>query len=202
MALAGVELGEVIFGLFDLGAFEDLEAHADEDVLDLIEHDIHRVLVAELRRLAGHGHIERLGLETHLEHAGVERLAALVERFLKLGAHLVCQLAHGRALLRRQAAHLLEDGGQFTLFAEVLHAQVFQRGDVVRLQNGGDGSLAQLLQHFFHANNSSVARFSWFVAFLAGSRTKKDPPIPHTGTKGNFRGTTRIRRVRTALCAR
>ena len=202
VALAGVELGEVVFGLFDLGAFEDLKAHADEDVLNLVEHDVHRVLVAELRRFSGHGHVERLGLEAHLEHAGVERLAALVDRFLQFGAHLVCQLAHGRALLRRQAAHLLEDGGQLTLFAEVLHTQVFQRGDVVRLQNGGDGSLAQLLQHFFHANNSSVARFSWFVAFLAGSRTKKDPPVPHTGTKGNFRGTTRIRRVRAALCAR
>ena len=158
--LGGVELGEVILGLLDLRTFEDLEAHADEDVLDLVEHDVHRVLVTELRRFAGHGHIERLGLEAHLEHARIERLAALLERCLKLRAHLVCQLAHGRALLRRQAAHLLEDGGQLTLFAEVLHAQVFQRRDVVRLQNGVDRSLAQLLQHFFHANNSFVAKFT------------------------------------------
>ena len=109
--LGGVKLGEVILGLLDLRAFEDLKAHADEDVLDLVEHDVHRVLVAELRRFAGHGHIERLGLEAHLEHARIERLAALLECCLKLRAYLVCQLAHGRALLRRQAAHLLEDGG-------------------------------------------------------------------------------------------
>ena len=37
------------------------------------------------------------------------------------GADLIGHLAHDGALLSRETAHQLEDGGQFALFAQVLH---------------------------------------------------------------------------------
>ena len=63
MALFDVQLREVVGGLLDLRAVDDLIAHADEDLLDLLQHAVHRVLVAHFHGLAGNGDIHGLGLE-------------------------------------------------------------------------------------------------------------------------------------------
>ena len=99
MGLVDVELGKVIGGLFDLGAVDDLKAHADEDVLDLVEDVVHRVLVAERRRPARQRDVHRLALELALQQLFRQLLAPLVERLFDLGADGVGQLAHDRALL-------------------------------------------------------------------------------------------------------
>ena len=71
------------------------------------------------RALAGHGHVHasRLpaGRPAGLAFSSRGRSSIIV---LDIGAHLVGQLADDRALLGREGAHLLEDGGQLPFFAQ------------------------------------------------------------------------------------
>ena len=136
VSLEAVELGEVVVGGLDLAVLENFKAHADEDVLDLVEHLIHRVLFADLHGLAGDGDVHRLGLELHLQRFCGQLLRARLHALLELGAHLVGKLADDRALLRAELAHLLEDSGQLAPLAEVLHAQ---RLKILRLLRAADG---------------------------------------------------------------
>ena len=99
---------------------------------------------------AGERHVERFVAEFFL-HGGLgERGPAALEAQLELGAHAVGELTHDGPLLRRELAHLLEDGGELALFAEVLHAQLLQGLCACGLGYGGGGELSELFQHLFH----------------------------------------------------
>ena len=157
MALVGVQTVEVVNRLLDLGAVVDLEAHADEDVLELVYDDVHGVLVAAFDSLAGQGDIQGLGLELCFQRGLFKLLAALVYGLLELGAHTVGHLAHGRTLLGGQLAHLLQNNGELTLLAQVLHAQRVQRRDVRRGRHGLKGRALEHFELFFHLT-SSIAK--------------------------------------------
>ena len=71
------------------------------------QHLIHRVLLAELSRLARDGHVHGLGQQAHRHRLARELSGALFDGGFQLGAQLVGELAHDGALLRGELAHLL-----------------------------------------------------------------------------------------------
>ena len=150
MPLLDVQAGEVIAGLLDLRAVDNRIAHADEDLLDLLQHLVHRVLMPHREFLAGDGHVDGLRRKALFQRGGLQLGLAALELRLDLGAHAVGQLTHDRALLGGQLAHLLQDGGQLALFAQNPDAQRVERG---RVGGGVDGlqrlrlGLFQLLFH-------------------------------------------------------
>ena len=150
MIFRNVQLREVIIGKLDLRAVKNFEAHGDEQVLRLVERDVHRVAVAELHGLAGNGHVDGLGLELLLERLRLECGFCLLKLFLDGGADVVGHLAHDGALLGRELAHRFQNGGQLTLFAKKTHAQRFQ---LVGIANGierVERLLPDLLKLLFH----------------------------------------------------
>ena len=151
MVLRRVELCEVIFGKLYLRSLEYFKAHADKNVLYLVENVIHGVLVADRGLAARHGDIHGLALEPALKEAGLNVAAALVQPLLKLGADLVCKLAHDGALLRGELAHLLENGGQLALLAEIPDAQGLKLLRLLSLRDGAERFFTQCLQHFLHS---------------------------------------------------
>ena len=182
MALLDVELREVVLGKFDLAVFENFKAHADEDVLDLVEHLIHRVLHADLFLLAGDGHVHGLGLELELHGLVGELFRLFLDVRFELGAHVVGELPDHGALFGAELAHLLQNGGQLPLFAKVADAQCFE---VLRLAGVGDrierrlADRFQLLFHIISPFQVKICRIS-----KIGGRGKKIAFPPDTlGTK-------------------
>ena len=183
VVLVGVQAVEVIDGLLDLGAVVYLKAHADEDVLELVDDDVHRVLVPALDALAGQGDVQRLGLELRFQRGLGEGGLAALELGLELGAHAVGQLADDGALLCGELAHLFEDGGELALLAEVLHPQRLKRFGVRGAGDGGCGFGPELFQHLFH--------FVSDFPFRSCGTHKKTAPRPIQDERPLFRGTTR-----------
>ena len=101
-------------------------AHADEDVLEFVQGDIHGVPVAHRHGLAGDSDIQRLGLQPGLQRLGLQLLALGLQLGLQSGAHLVGQLTHGGPLLGGELAHLLEYGSELALLAQILDPQGVQ----------------------------------------------------------------------------
>ena len=138
MAFLGVEAVEVELSQLHLGAVQHGEAHADEDLLDLIQGDIHGVAVALLHGLAGDGDVQGLSLQTVLQGLGFQLLALGLQSLLQGGADLVGQLAHGGALLGGELAHHLQHRGELALLAQVLDAQAVQLGSGLGALKGGE----------------------------------------------------------------
>ena len=137
MSLLRIELVEVVLGQLHLRAVQHGEAHADEDVLDLIQGQVHGVLVSQLHLAAGDGHIHSLVLQALLQGLGLQLTGGGLNGRLQSGADLVGQLAHGGALLGRQLAHHFQNGGELTLLAQILDAQAVQLGGGLGLPKGG-----------------------------------------------------------------
>ena len=169
MAFLDIQLVKVVFGLLHLGPVDDLKAHAHEDVLDLVENVVHRVLVSDAHILGGQGHVDGLQLQLLLHHRALQLTAARVDGAFNVGAQLVCKLPHGGALLGGELAHLAENAGELALLAEILDAQRLQALCVLTLQDGLDRGVPKLLHHFSHMNLLTI---------------KKLPP--HTGTKAKL----------------
>ena len=104
----GVERGEVVVARLDVGAVLDGVAHAAEDLLHLLDDLGDEVLGAHVGHAARQRHVHRVGGDARLEGRMLELVATVLERRLHAGAHLVGELAHLRALLRRELAHLTE----------------------------------------------------------------------------------------------
>ena len=151
-----VERREVVVVELDLGAFGDLVAEADEDVLDLTHGLADEVLVAGREGLAGQGDVDALVGQRGGERFALELRLALLHELLELLADEVAALADQRALLGRQARDGAQELRQRALAPQHLDARLLQRGEVAGVQDrvpAGvvDGreagrSLAQLLQ--------------------------------------------------------
>ena len=136
MIFISVQAVKIIRRFLDLGAVVNLEAHADEDVLELVNDDVHGVLVPAVDALAGQRDVQRLGCEPGLQRGLLERHAAAVYRLFKLRPDAVGELTHGRALLRGELSHLLQDCRELALFPEIPDAQRVQLGHVGRRGDG------------------------------------------------------------------
>ena len=150
VGLRGVELGEVVAFQLDLRAVHDLKAHVKEHLLDLIQHGVHGVLVAQSRLLAGDGDVYGLGLQLGFQRRLLQNGGLRLDGLFHSGPDFVGHLAHDGALLSRETAHQLEDGGQLTLFAQVLHPQRVQFRRGLRAGDGFQSALADGFQLFFH----------------------------------------------------
>ena len=79
-----VERFEVVIVVFDFGAFENLVAHAREDVLDLLTHLHERMHAPERQPSAGQRHVHRAGRHLRrlqfLRRVGERRFDLLLQR--------------------------------------------------------------------------------------------------------------------------
>ena len=136
MVLRGVELGEIVVRLLNLRAVHNLKAHVQEDFLHLVQHGIHGVLVAHDGLFAGNGHVHGLRRQPGLQGLPGEDAGLGLDGLLQAGADVVGQLAHDGAELGGQSAHLLQNGGELALLAQVLDPEGLQPGGFL---GGGDG---------------------------------------------------------------
>ena len=134
MAAIGRERVEVVPGVGHLGALVDLEAHAEEDVLDLALHLGQEVQPPAPERLAGQRDVEGALRVEPLELLALDRLAARLDGGLEPRAdpvqeHAALAVAHAAQRLREVA-----------LPAEVADARVVELAGV---GGGGDRLLAR-----------------------------------------------------------
>ena len=103
-----IERREVVVVVLDLGAFKDLEAHAREDIDELVldaRHGVERPLSLPLAR---HGDVERLAFQPRRKFALLDARLRRRKVSFQLFADGVHLLAEGRALLGRDLLHLLQ----------------------------------------------------------------------------------------------
>ena len=153
MVLGDVERFKVVVVELDFRAFSDREAQADKDLLELVEHDIERVFLADDDFLTRQGNVDGLGLELVRERGLLDLSAARFDDGLDFGAHIVDHLADRRTVLGRNVLHALEQRGQIALFAEELDARFIE---CARIRSGGQllfCGLQNALQFFFHGDS-------------------------------------------------
>ena len=117
-------LKAVMVGL-DLGAVNNIKAHAKEYFLYFFKHCCEGVKSANFGSLAGESNVD--GLRSHFICSCLrfESLCLFCDLSLDLASHLVCKLTDNGSFLCGKSAHLLEYGGKLALFAEKLNSQLF-----------------------------------------------------------------------------
>ena len=145
-----VQCLKVVVVVLHLRALGNVKAHAHKDVLDFVQNDGQRVLVADLGQGAGHGHIQGFLSQPLLLGCLFDLCGLVGDGVLNVLANFVCQLADHRALLSRQLAHLLQNSGQLALFAQVLNTGFFQLFGAVKGGQCFFGGPADLFQLCFH----------------------------------------------------
>ena len=123
VAFLGVELVKIIGGQLYFRPIQNGEAHADENVLDFVQCNVHGMLVADFMRLAGNGNVHGFGLHACFQCGRLQLFPGGFQCSFQCSAHFVGQLAHGRALFGGEPSHLLEHSGQFAFFAQILYPQ-------------------------------------------------------------------------------
>ena len=180
VVVGGIELGEVVVGLLHLGTIHDLKAHVDKNFFDLVQHAVHRVLVADFNFPAGDSDIHCLQLELGLHGLLGENGGLRLHGLFHVGADLVGHLPHHGAQLGRESTHLFENSGQLSLFAQVFDPQRLQLGGLPSSGDGFQRMLANGFQLFLHIKSS----FTWmWINKLYRGKTKS-PPSLYLGTKG------------------
>ena len=123
-----MEFVEVVLGQLHLGAVQHGEAHADEDVLQLVQGQVPWGAFAPASPAAGDGHPAPRPSGAAPGPGPPVSAAAVFDGRLQGGADLVGQLAHGGALLGGQLTHHFQNGGELALLAQILDAQAVQFG--------------------------------------------------------------------------
>ena len=153
MILRDVQRLEVVVVELDLRAFRDREAKTEENLLELVEHDVQRMLLADDNVLTRQGNVDGLRLQLLLERSLLDQLLLLVNDGFDLRTNVVDQLTNNRTLLCGNVLHALEQRGQLTLFAEELNAGLVQRARILRGSELLLRGLQNALQLFFHTNS-------------------------------------------------
>ncbi len=91
----------------NLRAFCNREAQTDEDFLELVQHDIERVLFADDDFLARQSDVDSLSLQLMCQRSLLDDFLLLVDDGLDFGAHVVDELADNRTLLCGHVLHAL-----------------------------------------------------------------------------------------------
>ena len=150
MPLLNIQAGEVVTCQLHLRAVHHGVAHAHKDVLDLLQHHIHGMLVPQRDGLTGNGHVHGFRLQLCFQYGGADGSFPDFQFLFDGCPDGIGKLPHDRALLGGQLTHLLQHGGQFALFAQQPDAQLFQRGRCGSGLQRGKGVSLDLLQLFFH----------------------------------------------------
>ncbi len=98
-----VERFEVVVVVLELGAFRDVEPHAQEDLLDALAQQRERMAMTDKRRAAGERDIDRVG-----GRRAHQRLFRLFERLLRELPQRVQRLPARAAILRRRRPEVLQ----------------------------------------------------------------------------------------------
>jgi len=126
VALLCVEAVKVIVSQFYLRAVQDGKSHAYEDVFNLVQGNVHGVLMPQLLLAARDGDVHRLCLHLGFQLDFLQLFLLAFDLVGQLLPDLIGQLTNDRAFLRRELTHLLEEGCELALFPQVLHPDVFQ----------------------------------------------------------------------------
>ena len=157
MILRDVQRLEVVVIQLNLRTLSDREAQTEENLLELVEHDVQRMLLADDNVLTRQGNVDSLRLQLLLECSLLDQLLLLVNDGFDLRTNVVDQLTNNRTLLCGNVLHALEQRGQLTLFAEELDAGLVQRARILRGSELLLRGLQNALQLFFHTNSPSLA---------------------------------------------
>ena len=189
MIFRDVEAGEVVVGKLDLRTVQNLKAHGDEQLLRLVQRDVHRVAVTQPHGVAGDGHVHRLGAELCLQRLFLEAGARFFKLILDGGAHVVRDLTHHRALLRGELAHHLEHARQLALFAKEADAQRVQLIGALDRAESIERFLTDLFKLLFH-----ITAFSFVKCLRQLTRA-------HAVFRGAKRRRRRSSRARKRVCS-
>ena len=144
------------------------------------------MLVAQSRHFAGQGHVQRFGDKARLLLGRFDLFFFFCDFFFDLRSDLIGDLTDDGSFLRRKLAHLLEDGGQFALFAKEAHPHGFQLG---RRTGCADGFLRRLRDCF-------ELIFQIYQSFPV---LHHKSPSPATGRKASLSFITTCKRELTLL---
>ena len=179
MPFLDVQAGEVIVGKLNFGAVNDLVAHADKHILDLLKHLIHRVLVAHLALSTGDGNINGFTCQLCLQYSSMDSGFAFFQPCLNRCTDGIGKLTHNRSFFRRKLAHLLQNGSEFTFLTQQLDPKVFQR---CRSRSGiqcCECLVLDLFQLFFHILYSFQTGKYKKITLRPQSGRKEDLPRYH-----------------------
>ena len=150
MVLGHVEgLKAVVVGLH-LGAVHHVKAHGLEDVHQVLQHDVQGMQAAGSGSLAGQGDVQGLLGQLLFQRLGLKLGLTDGESLLQSLPDLVGYLTHNGAFLGRELAHLLENGGQLTLFTQILDPQSIQLFAVLTALQSSQGLLLDVFQLVAH----------------------------------------------------
>ena len=176
MVFRDVQRLEVVVVILHLGALDDLEAEADEDVLKLGLHQRERVTAADGCGLGGQGDVHRLRLELCLKRRLMRRRLFLLNQILDVGAHVVGHLTDFRSFLGGELPHAAQHACQLAFLAEVLHAQSFEVSILLAELCRRLG--LDLFQHFFQIETPP-----FYIYFLLTTKNRPEKrQKPFSGT--------------------
>ena len=143
---------------FHLGAVHHIEAHAQKDLLHLVQHQGDGVTVAGGRGGTRHGDVNGLGPQLLLQEGSLKGLGPGGEFPLHRFPDLVGQLADDRTLLGGKPPHPFQDGGKLPFLAQELDPKVVQLLEAFGLGKLLMGRSPDRFQCGFHAFSSSFQR--------------------------------------------
>ena len=94
VSLFDVQPGEVVVRKLHFGTVHHGVAHAHEDILDLLQHHVHGMLVTQLHCVTGDGHVNGLGSQLCFQSPGTDGSLALFQLGFNFAADGVCHLTH------------------------------------------------------------------------------------------------------------
>ena len=177
--LGHVQAGKVVVIVLDLREGAHRKTHAGEHVDDLVGDQGQRVQAAHGAGLGGQGDVHRLGGVAGSKLCLLHGLGGGIVVCLHLLLEFVDDLAHRRALFRRNGAQILHQGRDLAVFAEVFLPEGSQRLLAGHLTKAFSGLLGQLIDHCLHGFSLLYSLCSW-----SGVQQKSSVPCPTAQAKG------------------
>ena len=115
MAFFCIQTVKIIVGQLHFRSIQNGKTHTYKDVFDLVQSQIHGVLVAHALLYAGNGYVHSFGFQTCLKIDFLNFFLLAIDFGGQLLSDLIGQLTDDRPFLSRELAHLFEHSGQLTL---------------------------------------------------------------------------------------
>ena len=154
VTLFDVQTGEVVACKLPLGTVNHLIAETDKDVLDLLQHHVHRMLMTQRHAIAGDGDIHCLLRQLCLQHCCTDGSLTLLQLGFDLSAHGIGQLTHYGTLFGAELAHHLQNSGKLTLLAQPFDPQLIQRSRCFSGIQRSQRLHTDIFQLLFHISSS------------------------------------------------
>ena len=146
--LGSVERREVVPVGLDLATAFDLVANAREDIYALANNAVDEMLAADGHAAARQRDVDRTSLKLGIKLSCFEYRLTFGKSRLNHIAHLVGELAHDGALLRRDITHAAQHACERSLLAKHADTHLLERIACLGLRNGGKRLVTQAFQFF------------------------------------------------------